>query len=364
MKLTWIKNNFICKDLYAPFILDRDEEYLNDLSKKYNIILKQAIEAGADEESIKIIKKYKKKIRESLKCYYRADMVRSNSIIRNLLKDVGDNHFAVSNLDTSCAFAGDANDEIQFFRCRTGNPSNSFSAREMMYLPISLRSKSGNYRFSIPGNPSLYLANSSYGCWIETGFPADIDFNVSPVLLDGKQKILNLVVGIRYFSELNELEDTKIHIWLKLLMLMIATSYRIKESNRTFKSEYIISQSIMMACKKLEYDGIAYYSKRVADEAFARSAINLVLFVDYENEDKGIARHMKIDDAFNYSVYKNLLTSSKVESYNLRSIRTPFINNIGSYDRQYPYRETEFCKFDQFLFSSWYKKRMEKIKMK
>ncbi len=92
MKLTWIKNNFICKDLYAPFILDRDEEYLNDLSKKYNIILKQAIEAGADEESIKIIKKYKKKIRESLKCYYRADMVRSNSIIRNLLKDVGDNH--------------------------------------------------------------------------------------------------------------------------------------------------------------------------------------------------------------------------------------------------------------------------------
>ena len=68
-----------------------------------------------------------------------------------------------------------------------------------------------------------------------------------------------------------------------------------------------------MACKKLEYDGIAYYSKRVADEAFARSAINLVLFVDYENEDKGIARHMKIDDAFNYSVYKNLLTSLKLK---------------------------------------------------
>lgn len=83
------------------------------ICQKYNIILKQAIEAGADEESIKIIKNIKK-IRESLKCYYRADMVRSNSIIRNLLKDVGDNHFAVSNLDTSCAFAGDANDEIQF----------------------------------------------------------------------------------------------------------------------------------------------------------------------------------------------------------------------------------------------------------
>ena len=31
------------------------------ICQKYNIILKQAIEAGADEESIKIIKKYKKR---------------------------------------------------------------------------------------------------------------------------------------------------------------------------------------------------------------------------------------------------------------------------------------------------------------
>lgn len=58
-------------------------------------------------------------------------------------------------------------------------------------------------------------------------------------------------------------------------MLDIATSYRVKEVNRTFKSEYIISQSIMMACKKLGYSGVAYYSKRVDDIAFARCAINL-----------------------------------------------------------------------------------------
>lgn len=49
----------------------------------------------------------------------------------------------------------------------------------------------------------------------------------------------------------------------------LATSYRIKEEGRTFKSEYIISQSIMMACKRLGYDGVAYYSKRVYDEVFA-----------------------------------------------------------------------------------------------
>ena len=108
-----------------------------------------------------------------------------------------------------------------------------------------------------------------------------------------------------------------------------------------------------MACKKLEYDGIAYYSKRVADEAFARSAINLVLFVDYENEDKGIARHMKIDDAFNYSLYKQLNLSLKYKEYELRSTYTGYITNIGSFERQYPYRETDFYNFDKFLFTTW-----------
>ena len=226
-------------------------------------------------------------------------------------------------------------------------------AKDMSHLPYSLRAKSGNYRFSIPGNPSYYLSNSSYGCWIETGFPPDIEFNVSPVLLDGTQTIFNLAVSIRDISCLNECERERVHTWIKLLMLTMATSYTINEPGRSFKSEYIISQSIMMACKKLGYDGVAYYSKRVSDEIFARCAVNLALFVDYKNEYSEIENHIKIDNAFNYSVYKNLLTSLKYKSYELRSVNTSFITNIGSYERQYPYRETEFYRFDQFLFATW-----------
>lgn len=33
MKLTWLKNRFICKDLYAPFKLDKDVDYRDDLEK-------------------------------------------------------------------------------------------------------------------------------------------------------------------------------------------------------------------------------------------------------------------------------------------------------------------------------------------
>ncbi len=364
MRLNWLNNNFICKELYAPFWVEKDTDYLNDLTRRYAILLKQVINAGADEESIKIVKKYKRKIIESLNCYYQADIEKSNIIIKNLLKDIGNDQLAVSTLDTSYAFPGSHGSEIQFFRCRPGNPSNAFSAKDMLHLPQSLRAKSGNYRFSIPGNPSMYLSNSSYGCWIETGFPADIDFNVSPVVLDGTQIIFNLAVSIREFFYLNEFEKTRVHTWLKLFMLMLATSYKINETGRTFKSEYIISQSIMMACKKQGYSGVAYYSKRVTDEVFARCAINLALFVNYDGEYSNVLAHMKIDDSFNFSIYKNLSHSLKYKDYDLRSVHNGLINNIGSYDRQYPYNETEFIGFDKFLFTTWRDKPNEKGKDK
>ena len=161
MRLTWMNNGFVCKDLYAPFVLDKDSDYLDDLKKKYKIVLKQAIDAGADVESLKILEKFKNKILEALKCYYKADIEKCNIIIRNLIKDIGEDPFAVSSLKDSYAFPGASGTEIQFFRCRMGNPSNAYVAKDMLHLPLKLRAKSGNYRFSIPGNPSLYLANSS-----------------------------------------------------------------------------------------------------------------------------------------------------------------------------------------------------------
>ena len=353
MNLYWALNDFISKELYAPFVLKNDADYMTDLRKKYKILHRQAFKAGADKESLAIISKFKTKILEALNSYYKADILKCNAIIRNLIKDVGYTHLAVCPLYDNCAFLGDNRSEIQFFRCRIGNPSYNYKAKDMLHLPASLRAKSGNYRFSIPGNPCLYLANSSYGCWIETGFPPENEFNVSPVIMDGSQNIFNLAVSIRDFHGLNDLEEKNVHCCLKLLMLMIATSYRIEEQGRTFKSEYIISQSIMMACKKLGYDGLAYYSKRVDDENFAKCAVNLALFVDYKGEYSEIVNHLKMDDSFNFGLFKQLHCSLARKDYELRCDRIGIANNIGNYDRQYSYHETWYFDFDKFLFYSW-----------
>ena len=38
-RLTWVNNNFIAKELYAPFIIEKDIDYYEDLSQKLKLFL-------------------------------------------------------------------------------------------------------------------------------------------------------------------------------------------------------------------------------------------------------------------------------------------------------------------------------------
>lgn len=356
--MTWITNDFITKELYAPFSVKKDIDYYTDLSKKYSILLKSAKKAGADDESIKILNKYTSKIKEAIRDYYAGKITTSHQKIKNLVKQSLDGVVADALINDSFAFPGNKGTEIQFFRARNTTDGKEYPFIEMLHLPLDKRGKTGNYRFSIPGVPSLYLGNTSYACWLELGRPSEHDFNVSPVVLDGTQKIYNLAVMTRNLGCLNDGEDKKVHCWLKLLCFMIATSYVVEEGGRIFKSEYIISQSVMLACKELGLDGIAYFSKRVEDEIFAYAAINLALFAGYKRGKKysELCEHIKIDDAFNYSLFNQILLCARNENYQLRIDGNGIVTKIGRYNRQVLYRDTMFHEFDKYIFSKWVNK--------
>ncbi len=351
--LTWI-TSFSDKELQSPFVIKKDSDYYKDLRQRLTHFV-NCLRNVADEKSVSIAKNYSDRVCMSLRDYYHGNVNACHRRIRNMVKDCDNHVLALAKLNNSRAFPGNMASEIQFFRARSISEAQTLQPKGFLHLPFSLRGKSGNYRFSIPGVISLYLANTSYGCWLEMGKPAEHDFYVAPVILDGHQKVFNLAVSTRMLHQLNDGAKDYVHCWIKLLVLMIATSYIVEEPNRTFRSEYIISQSVMLACKKLEYDGVAYFSKRVEDELFAFSAINLALFANYEkNKEFGeICNHMKVDEPMNYQLFRQLSPAATYQHYNLRISRTGFITNINGFKRQYSYRDTEFYRFDEHLFARW-----------
>lgn len=361
-KCSWFEN-LEWKNYMAPFVVEKDNEYYSAIKQKYEDLLKDMKKAGVDNKYVATVEQYTSSVVKALDDYYQGDIFDAQTQVNALLLDCINSEIAVSDVNNSIAFRGQG-EEVQFFRARLNETIIDYTEEQMLHIPFDMREQVKSGRFSVPGLPCLYLGNTSYACWIEMGKPADHQFNVSPVVLDNSQKIFNLAISITDIDKLlqNPNEKTEIYIndLFKLLVLMLATSYRVEQNDRNFKSEYIISQLLMLACKANGIDGITYLSKQVSSEAFAMVvAVNLVLFATYKSGDKlsEICEHVEIDDSFNFAMFKHLLPSLTYKKYELRIDNSPLIKNFGTYKRQIPYGETDFYEFDNYMFANWERKR-------
>ena len=62
--------------------------------------------------------------------------------------------------------------------------------------------------------------------------------------------------------------------------------------------------------------------------------------------NKGFSKNQieKIIHSYIFQTYKD---------YNLRISSSPYINNVGTKNHWFPYRETQFYEFDKYLFANW-----------
>ncbi len=365
----------VSENFRLPITVKKDNQYFSTLNDKFSLLKTELANRKVPDSLIQLSKDYCDRIVSAINFYYKGDIIKSHSIIAEMIEDCClDNDFAISHINDSIAFPfvqDSSKSEVQFFRARLNEAVFDYPAEEMLHIPFSKRSIVKSERFSIPGLPCLYLGNTSYVCWIEMGRPADFRFNVSPVVLDNTQKIFNLTVLPQHFyyvidTDMSEEERIKkLCSLFKIYLLNFATSFNVLEENRNFKSEYIISQMIMLACKSKGLDGITYTSKRVEHEVFARVlGVNLVLLADFDGEESKskICEHIENGDSFNYSMFKQLDHSLKYKDYDLRIDQSPFIANIGTFSRQFPYKETQFYHFDKYLFANWDRLKNKVIK--
>lgn len=352
---TWLEN-LLDKEFIGPYEVSTDCEYLPDLRKRYRYLKKVLSENGAQEEYIAIVDRYTKGIIKVIESYYKGKIITSQKILNKLIKEIENEKYAVDDINSSKAFPGSDRRYVDLFRARYSDNAKSYDAEDMLHIRFSKRELTKNERFSISGLPCLYLGNSSYCCWIELGQPNDGNFNVSPVRVRNK-RVLNLAVSVcdwRYLESFRKTVGENLQTWLKLVILTIATSYRVVDQNRFFKSEYIVSQQLMLTCKEIGIDGIAYYSKRVVEERLAVSAVNVALFAEYNKGDKSkLLEDVAIEDSMNFGMYHHFSSGIRNSGYPLRIEGCTIINSIGNYKRQIDYRMTDFYEFDKYLYKIW-----------
>lgn len=362
----------IKSDYVSPQRIKDENQYKEKLVSWLNLLEDEFAKKVADSQYVDTISKMRTVIIDILDEYHAGNIGSSYEKMKSIIFEMmaESSELAISTIQKSFAF-NDVEDvlndsvpktQIEFFRARTSDKYCIFERKEMLHIPFDMRGRVSSTRFSIPGLPCLYLATTSYCCWLELKMPTDYQFNVSSVRVNQERKILNLTMTADLFehivmlTETDKLANRYTIEALKLWILSYASSFKIDADKRSFKEEYIIPQLIMLVSKDLALDGVSYYSKQVADDRFAHMlSVNLALFARYNGEKRfsEICRDIEISPSYNYAMFKQLGYSEKYKSdrieLHIRNSRYPKM--IGGFSRYNEYQFTEFYNFDRYLFS-------------
>jgi len=242
------------------------------------------------------------------------------------------------------------NNHFFYFKARESDGTH-FKRDDMFHVPFEKRYSVQTNRFSVPGLPCIYLANSAYTCWEELGRPQLSKLYVSAF----KEHRVNLK-----FLDLTPtaIELTKWHLSMKgtkakrfrseifienhlkrsLLLhpLLIACYTRVQDPNATFKPEYILPQLLMQWVVTHDHlHGIEYLSTRSL----------AVTKPTYGNMEKAINYALPVRNVSETGYCKTLTSYLKLTeplSWELLNIKKPnFLNDITTSTKTYDYNRYE-----------------------
>lgn len=175
------------------------------------------------------------------------------------------------------------------------NPTHLFKARsimngefgltDMFHVPFEKRYLTTTTRFSLPGVPCLYLANSIYTCWEELDRPSFAQMPVSRFELSGKNfrfldfsnkknfishRLVSSYKPNTLFTEEEEAEMfkklIKTHVlprYLNTYPLLAACYIKVANRHHHFKPEYVFPQMVMQwIMTQQDIDGVKYLSTK------------------------------------------------------------------------------------------------------
>ena len=237
------------------------------------------------------------------------------------------------------------------FRGRVSN--SQLTKNDMFHIPFNKRYLVGNQRFSLTGQPMIYLSSSVFGVANELGFDFD-EFDSLKVssymfidtfrIFDLRNQVISKFWGDIPLSPNIDLGLIKKEItadyarnYIMKLILSSSCSFERKNEIKTssFCEEYVLPQVLALSLKRHKYDGIVYYSsKRVfsseinndgwsysieEENTILASAKNIALFTELKRNNK-----------YDNNLYKRIEFNAPSYFYDINSVNVSDIEEIIS----------------------------------
>lgn len=156
-----------------------------------------------------------------------------------------------------------------FYRIQTSANKNLPKGR-LFHIPFEMREKVGTQRYSIPGLPCLYMADSIFVAWEELNRPNFDEIHVSRFSFETSDlRILYLNVNSkdlrkRCFVNEKTLYVSQLVNFLSCWPLLAACSLRVINRDAVFKEEYIVPQMVLQfVISNKGIDGVQFKSNRI-----------------------------------------------------------------------------------------------------
>lgn len=289
----WIENH----DEYDEVIIREMKRYRDKLSSK-----RRWQEDPSFLEEVDAVISH---IQDAIHLERRGETWKAQQEIHEIIDNYCHERFFVNPMTSNFAFRGTAafhdkdEDEMEprqrealtFFRCRKGK----FQKQEELYpLSSSMLSFCSAQRYSLAGIPCLYLATTTYCCWMEIGRPEEFSASSYKPTESGKKlRILNLAFSQRQMHNLGK--DSRAAYLLFPLVMAVSVAVKNPRADANFRPEYTISHLVMRCLREFGIDGVAYCSSRIDDVLGFPHTINLAIpvfdetktFADFVITDPG-----------------------------------------------------------------------------
>lgn len=371
-------------DFPLPIHIEKDCHYYVTLENVLNNYLKHVHTinnlskatchvVGANIQIIKMI----------IQQYLNGNISVAKTLIQSILERYLDEPFFVSEFDKSYAFRGLAPlkqqqkkfgynveykeryqkmNEIPISLFRARKSDKKLSSIDMLHIPYDMREKVSTQRYSMPGIPCFYFSTTTLGVYLELGKVSfDSLYLSSYKVKSDKMKLLNLCIfqdTINGASSgyLEDYEVTHVCNLLEIFPLIIASSFVVNNnSERSFKTEYLIPQLIMMAINEMGIEAIAYLSVHMKTPYSYPHCVNIAMLMKTNLTDSRYSeslKYFKLTDPIKFENALSLRSVNLERSYINQIYSSGEINSeIMINDEEQPYPGTDFSQVDDILVS-------------